>query len=157
MKSRITYPAHPAALPRQQSGFMLLEALIGILIFSLGILSLVALQSASVRMTGEAQVRATASMLTSKLFSEMWVSKKQPADLKTYYQTGGPGYAAWLTEVQSALTGRLADSTRNPTVVFDATSNIVEVRINWSTPTGNQWHSYTSSTVVGLNLPAATP
>ncbi|MBL8367702.1 MAG: hypothetical protein JNM54_07255, partial [Candidatus Accumulibacter sp.] len=47
-------------LPREQAGVMLLEALIAILVFSLGILSLVALQATSIKLTGDAKYRTDA-------------------------------------------------------------------------------------------------
>ena len=46
-----------------QSGVMLLEALIAILIFSLGILSLVALQATAVQLTSDAKYRTDATLL----------------------------------------------------------------------------------------------
>jgi type IV pilus assembly protein PilV len=53
---------------------MLLEALIAILIFSLGILSLVALQATSIQLTSDAKYRTDATLLANRLIGQMWVS-----------------------------------------------------------------------------------
>ena len=55
----------PSALARQQ-GVVLLEALIAILIFSLGILGLVGLQASMVKGTSEAKNRAEASYVAQR-------------------------------------------------------------------------------------------
>lgn len=56
-----------------QNGSMLLEALIGILIFSMGILAVVGLQGASVRATTDAKNRVEASFLANQAIGKMWV------------------------------------------------------------------------------------
>ena len=55
-----------------QSGVVLLEALIGILIFSLGILALVAMSTSAIRVQGDAQYRAEAMNLTEQISSAIW-------------------------------------------------------------------------------------
>ena len=62
------------AMKTYQSGMALLEALIGILIFSLGILALVAMQAASVNTVADAQYRIEAVNAANQLLSQMWVS-----------------------------------------------------------------------------------
>jgi type IV pilus assembly protein PilV len=57
-----------------QSGMGLLEALIGILIFSLGILAMVAMQAASVNAVADAQYRIEAVNAANQLLSQMWVN-----------------------------------------------------------------------------------
>ncbi|MBK8385246.1 MAG: hypothetical protein IPL11_06065 [Candidatus Accumulibacter sp.] len=64
----------PPNTDKAQAGVMLLEALIGILIFSLGILSLVALQATSIQLTSDAKYRTDASLLANRLIGQMWAS-----------------------------------------------------------------------------------
>jgi type IV pilus assembly protein PilV len=97
----------------------LLEGLLAILIFSVGILALVALQSTSVRATTDAKFRADAGFLAGQLIASMWTSA-DPATFATYaYNTGGAtcafggggGNAAvtqWAGSVQRALPGSAA-------------------------------------------------
>jgi type IV pilus assembly protein PilV len=68
---------------------MLLEALIGILIFSLGILSLVALQATSIQLTSDAKYRTDASLLANRLIGQMWASGLAPDALETAFENGG--------------------------------------------------------------------
>ncbi len=55
-----------------QSGMMLLEGLIAIVIFSLGILAIVGIQTASVRHTTDAKYRLDASFLANQSIGKMW-------------------------------------------------------------------------------------
>ena len=57
-----------------QSGMALLEALIGILIFSLGIVAMVAMQAASVNTVADAQYRIEAVNAANQVLSQMWVN-----------------------------------------------------------------------------------
>lgn len=51
---------------------MLLESLLSILIFSLGILALVGFQAASIKLAGDAKQRANASFIANQIESELW-------------------------------------------------------------------------------------
>lgn len=56
----------------KQQGVMLLEALISILIFSIGILAIIGLQAASIKMSSDAKYRSDASLLAGQYVSSMW-------------------------------------------------------------------------------------
>jgi type IV pilus assembly protein PilV len=86
----------PGDLGADQSGIMLLEALIAILVFSLGILAVIAIQAASIKMAADAQLRSKAFLLADHLIGEMWANGGKIADLTTKFQTGGSEYAYWL-------------------------------------------------------------
>jgi type IV pilus assembly protein PilV len=130
----------PLNTDKAQAGVMLLEALIGILIFSLGILSLVALQATSIQLTSDAKYRTDASLLANRLIGQMWASGLAPADLETAFESGGDQYNAWLADVQGieGLPGVVAassgiDSTL-PTVTVNAATGRVEITLFWRTP-----------------------
>ena len=55
---------------RRQRGFMLIETLVAILIFSIGVLSLVGLQATSVRLSSGAKYRSDAALLVNELIGE---------------------------------------------------------------------------------------
>jgi type IV pilus assembly protein PilV len=129
------------AIRAGQAGVMLLEALIAILIFSLGILTVIGIQATSVKMAGDAQLRTRAALLADRLVGQMWTSGGSIANLKTKFQTGGEAYNRWLEDVQdverSGLPGIAGgkndtDSTL-PEVSVDDSAR-VEVRIYWRTP-----------------------
>lgn len=122
-----------------QAGVMLLEALIAVLIFSLGILSLVALQATSIQLTSDAKYRTDASLLANKLIGQMWASGGLPSDLQTRFQTGGADYNTWLAEVQGkdGLPGVVGaapgiDATL-PTVTVDGAGQVV-ITLFWRNP-----------------------
>jgi type IV pilus assembly protein PilV len=133
----------PPNTAKAQAGVMLLEALIGILIFSLGILSLVALQATSIQLTSDAKYRTDASLLANRLIGQMWASGLAPAVLKTKFENGGDEYNTWLTSVQGndeippGLPGVVAassgvDSTLPVVNVFN--DGRVEITLFWRTP-----------------------
>jgi len=60
---------------KTQSGSVMLEALIAILIFSIGILALVGMQATAVSNVADAKYRADASFLTDQIVGVMWASR----------------------------------------------------------------------------------
>lgn len=120
--------------PRGQQGVMLLEALVGILIFSIGILALIAMQGVAMKNTNDARYRSEASFLATQIISQMWVDRTNLAS----YDTDGTAYTIrdnWLTSVEANLPGiNLATSTRSPTIDVDTTTNQVTVTIQWLQP-----------------------
>ncbi len=138
---------------RTQGGSFLLEALIGILIFSFGVLGLVGLQAQSMRHIADAQYRGEAVYLANSLVSRMW--SDDPATLAAKYQSGGAGYNA-LLEMVKTLPGA-SDKGNEPDVIVAAgpsvSSSLVTVTIYWVPPgeaIANR-HNYTTMAVVGLN------
>lgn len=131
-------------LVRGQAGIMLLEALIAILIFSLGILTVIALQATSIKLTGDAKYRTDATLLANRLIGQMWVSGGDLATLKTDFETDGAAYDAWLAEVsgRDGLPGVVAASSgvvsTLPLVSVDttagATAGQVVITLFWRTP-----------------------
>lgn len=129
---------------------MLLEALIAILIFSLGVLALVGLQTVSIKQSSESKYRADAVMLANELIGQMWVADRSFANLSANYASdAGPEYLAWRDRVQQALPG--ADT--NPPVVAPVAagtpadpSTLVTVTVRWKAPNepaGDPVHSVT--------------
>ena len=121
---------------RQQSGIALLEALISVLMLSLGILALVGLQAAMNTNTTDAKYRAEASYLANQLFGQMAVDQVDSAtnqsNLPKYAVSAGAcsaGYAPcsnWLAQVANRLPAGTA------TVVVNGTA--VTVTVSWTTP-----------------------
>ena len=132
----------------KQQGSMLLEGLIAILIFSMGILAIVGLQAASIKNTTDAKFRSDAAFLANKVIAQMWVADTSTgANLATLFNTGGGGYNAWLPEVQSGLPG--ATGANVPTIVVVpggmAGSNVATVTLAWQAPGDSAAHSYVAT------------
>ncbi len=125
---------------------MLLEALIAILIFSIGILGIVSLQAVSIKLAGDAKYRSEASLWADDLLSQMWASDRVPANMSTNFGTGGAAYATWLANIRAA--GLPGTVTNPPTVTVDTTSNTVTtgtttITVRWQAPNDGAAHSHT--------------
>jgi type IV pilus assembly protein PilV len=121
-----------------QKGVMLLEALIGILIFSIGILAMVAMQAQSIAYVGDANYRSEAAFLANQLFAQMWVDR---ANLNTYVMPSGTAVALtpWLANLNGNLPGTAANP---PTVQVNGTQVIIT--IFWQPPNATTVHNYVS-------------
>lgn len=124
---------------------MLLEALIAILIFSMGILAVVGMQAAAVKASSDAKYRSDASLLANELIAQMWVSNRTTANaLQTNFSSpSGPFYTAWRANVQASLPG-ITEAVNLPTVNV-AANGTVTIGIFWklpSEPAGMAAHTY---------------
>lgn len=113
---------------RSQAGVMLIEALIGILIFSIGILALIGMQGAAIRNTTDARYRSEASFLANQIIGQMWVDR---ANLTQYAAAGYAPRDAWETNVASTLPG--VTGARLPTITVSGENEVV-VTIQWLQP-----------------------
>ena len=120
-------PRKARFLPRlarsAQGGVMLLEALLGLLIFSLGILALVAMQSVSISNVSNAKYRVEAAFAAEEIMNYMWLSDPTPATLQLgfAYPGGNSQYLMnWVTKLQAAPYGLPGAGTYPPTVVVGA-------------------------------------
>jgi type IV pilus assembly protein PilV len=59
----------------QQEGVMLIEALIAILIFSIGILAVVGMQGIAIKGVTESKSRSDAALLANELIAQMWADQ----------------------------------------------------------------------------------
>jgi type IV pilus assembly protein PilV len=159
---------NPVAPRHIQSGSFLLEALIGVLIFSFGILGIVGLQAQSLRHTGDAEYRAEATYLANSLISQMWTD--DPTVLKAKYDStvGGAGYVAFKAALSAPGTGLpgVTATANLPTVLVDSATDclgnavpaapslqghVVVVCVLWAVPGDTTVHNYTTTGVVGSN------
>jgi type IV pilus assembly protein PilV len=143
---------------RAQQGAFLLESLIGILIFSLGVLGIVGLQAQAIRFTNDAEYRAEAVYLANSLISQMWADDR--ATLQANYDSvvGGPKYVAFIADVQNGMRGAVFPSP--PVVKVDTAdlpprvtinSSVVQVQILWQLPGDTTVHNYVTTGVIGQN------
>ena len=112
-----------------QSGVMLIEALIGILIFSIGILAMIGMQATAMRNTTDARYRSEAAFLASQIIGQMWVDR---ANLASYASAGYAPRDNWVNQVSATLPGIPADAPA-PTITVGA-ANEVTVTIQWRQP-----------------------
>lgn len=132
-----------------QAGVMLLEALLALLIFSIGILGLVALQARAIALSQDAQHRAQASFLGNQALAIAW--SRPPNILEDTLVSSDPEYAQWVSQVQAALPG--ATGSNVPTIAVGATTTgggaPVTVTIRWKLPSSTETHRFVTRAVIG--------
>lgn len=120
---------------------MLLEVLAALLIFAIGILGMVSMQSTAVRQSSDAQYRAIAAIQAQNLISQMWMSDRTVGVLSAKYaSSAGSGYTAWFDTLKASGLPQVADYP--PTVTFAAGSNLVTVTVYWKAPGDTDKHQY---------------
>jgi type IV pilus assembly protein PilV len=135
---------------RRSAGFAMIEVLVALLLFAIGILGLVGLQATMTQTQTESKVRADAANLVDELATLMWseVTNTTPmtANLAAYTTSGCGGNtrcAAWLAKLGEVLPGGTLDSLSYNTVADtnDVNHGSVSVTLKWSTPNGGE-HKY---------------
>ncbi len=122
-----------------QAGFTLLETLVAIVIFSIGLLGVVALQARTIQMSVDGEDRNRAALLADEVVATMWSSGT--ASLSTAETT------AWATRVAGVLSSATA------TVSVPDAAGVVTVRISWRPPsrrTGDPDSVYQTKVAVPL-------
>lgn len=138
--------------PRSQRGSALLEALFAILIFSVGLLALVALQAVSIKNSIDAKYRSDASYVANQIIAQMWIDR---ANIDSYIRqetgavcefSGGNGntnVAAWVTQVAGLLPGSAANMTQiQVTTPAGTATRLVKVTVCWKGPQETTPHNF---------------
>lgn len=118
-----------------QAGSFIIESLVSLLIFSVGIIALVGLATQSLNQLGQTKARNDASFLAGELIGDMWVSVSTPS---TYDAT------AWQARVAAALPAGLG--------VVAVNGTQVTITITWAdAKNGGVRHSYLTSAQIARN------
>lgn len=113
--------------PNSQQGVVLLEALIAILIFSMGVLALVGLQAAMIKNTSDSKFRAEASYIAQQRLGLMWAD---PDNVVGYIETD--------TDISTLLPNGRRNVSRPDAVNFP---NQYQVTVSWQQP-GEAQHQF---------------
>jgi type IV pilus assembly protein PilV len=128
-------------MAKSQQGVMLIEALIGILIFSIGILALIGMQATAIKNTTDARYRSEAAFLAQQIIGQMWVDIP---NLGKYDHDDGSSYVPrnnWRNTVAQRLPG--IDIASNllvprvdvgPDAGLPLAANEIRVLIQWQQP-----------------------
>ncbi|MDO8934181.1 MAG: hypothetical protein Q7U97_17445 [Rhodocyclaceae bacterium] len=135
-----------------QSGVVLLEALLGILIFTIGVVGLVGMQASAMKMTADSKYRSEAAMFADRLVNQM--QSDNTANLSMDYAgsggSGGTKYVAWVNEVTASGTGLpgAAITANLPVVAVTAATGTVTITIRWQSPGETAAHQLVALAVV---------
>lgn len=111
-----------------QQGVVLLEALIAILIFSMGVLAIVGLQAAMIKNTSDARFRSEAGFIAQQRIGLIW---SDPANPGTYLEDTP-------TDISAVLPGGTRTTVQTSPGEF-------RVTVNWTPPSAAgapETHSY---------------
>lgn len=146
----------PSSL-KQQRGSALLEALIAILIFSMGVIALMGLQAASIKNSIDAKYRADASYLANQIIGQMWVDR---ANLDNYAHNPIVGTVCaptgtastltkvttdWLPQIAAALPGATSAKQQISVTTPLANTRQVTVTICWQGPQETNPHNFVAT------------
>jgi len=129
---------------RGQQGVMLIEALIAILLFSTGILAMIAMQGLAISYASDAKYRSDAAFLANELLGQIWVDRGQIAEYK-YPGGTAPALTSWKTKLDLALPGTVANP---PLITVDAATGQVDIVIKWQQPNAESARNYHSVSFV---------
>lgn len=122
---------------------MLIEVLISVLIFSVGVVALVALQAAMTRAQTTAKARTDASYLATELVGLMWSDVNSLTSYQTASCASNTQCNMWLAKVQQTLPIDTA-----PLVTLNTPElGDVSITITWQPP-GGDTHRYVMSTSI---------
>lgn len=148
----------PPPPTRKQKGVMLLEALIAVVIFSIGVLALIGMQANGIKQVADAKLRVDAGYLASQIISQMWIDRSNLAQY-AHYPSGSnctfSGSASsygnvtnWIGETTKA--GTVAGTLPNASaqIIVEASTNLVTVTICWRAPQETQAHNFMSTALI---------
>jgi len=102
----------------------MIEVLVSILLFSLGILGLVGLQASAIQFSVEADMRNRAALIANEVSTAMWLSNSTVVDT----EAGSPSW-------KSRVAAELPAGTITVTAVSAATMpNSADIHITWKPP-----------------------
>ncbi len=153
----------------RQGGSVLVEAMMAILIFSFGVLGIIALQTSMIVNVGEAKYRSEAGFYINRLLGEMGAADRLTPAAMSVFASSPPGarYTDWYkditnTHMENGLLGLPGADSQPPTVIITPVYNStnptypvsydVMATVFWKTPgqTKNPWHQH----VVIASIPA---
>jgi type IV pilus assembly protein PilV len=109
---------------------MLIEALIGLLIFSIGILAMMGMQAMAMRTTIDSKYRSEASFLANDIVGTMWGDAANLSNYDSANCTSTTACDNWLTKVAARLPN--ASGANVPTIAV--ATRQVTVTILWQRP-----------------------
>lgn len=134
-------PPTPRPGRRAARGIALLEVLVAILIFSVGVLGIVGLQLSMTKAQTASKYRGEAAYLAQEMIGTIWSDMPNVGQ----YTDGGCGSYALCKALQDKVQARLPAGT--VAFVTDATTGQVVITLGWTAP-GESASTYTTSSAV---------
>lgn len=131
-----------------QRGSTLVEGLLAVVVFSVGLVGLLRLLSGAMVDGANAQYRSEAGLLASDLVGRMWTGDRSLAGLRLRFgDAAAAEYRDWQQRVQATLPG-VSDSANAPQVsIGDARD--VTITLGWLAPGEDRPHQLLVHTRIG--------
>lgn len=147
---------------------MLVEVMIALVIFSVGILGVVGIQATTISNSTEAQRRTDASFLANQILAQMWVDPlvtTNPDNLAvnpTYAcnpcttTNGNANTRSWVSQIQSSSSSipslpDVTDTMNQPSIVINPVTNVVTIELKWGARQNSGVHNYATATEMIFN------
>ena len=129
----------PNRLRSASRGFTMIELLVALLVFSLGVLALVSIQASAVRLSTDARDRGTAAFLADQILARLLISDPAAVALYAHRPSGGACLSTgtdsthavvlgWLTEVAAQLPNAASNEQQ---LIVNAATGEVTVTLCW--------------------------
>ncbi|MBS0339282.1 MAG: type IV pilus modification protein PilV [Proteobacteria bacterium] len=130
-------PSRRPRLPMRSGarGIVMIEILVALLIFMLGILGFIGMQTALTKEQSEANLRATAANLANDVMGRMWANIGNLAGYTGTDSCSATPCTEWRSKVQEALPAGTAS------IKVDAATGNVSIKLGWTLP-GGVTHQY---------------
>lgn len=114
------------AAVQRQAGATLIEVLVSLLIFSLGVLGMLAMQAKAISYAVDAEDRSRAAVFANEIIAAMWAEGTASPSIET----------AWKARVANATAAGLPNALGSLQTTTDATTGIktTQVTITWRAP-----------------------
>ena len=132
---------------RHSKGGTLLEGLLAIVMFSIGLLAILRLLTVSAIDSGNSQFRSEASLLASDLVSRIWTGDRSFNGINDRFGNASTDdYRDWLASVQQRLPGVSAST--NAPVITIGSDRTVTVTLSWQASGDRDAHQLIFQTLI---------
>ena len=113
---------------RSQAGSTMIEALVAIFIFSIGVLALIGLQAVSIKTSIDAKYRADAAFLANQVIGQMWVDRANIGNYAHYSGGSACNFSGSASSV-TAVTNWVAEITRTLPAASLSAAKIAQISV----------------------------
>lgn len=123
--------------PAAARGVALIEVMVGLLIFLVGVLGIIGLQAKAIQFTVQAEDRSRAALLANELVAKMWTQQS----------------TALSDEDVGKWKARVADALPDASASVSTSSGVTTVQIQWKSPKAAQADTANNRYVTQVALP----
>jgi len=132
-------------MPYAMRGAVLLEAVIAMLVFAVGVTGALLLVATAVRENSAMQYRAQAALLIDSAIANIWTGDRSHAGIVLRFADTAAEFVAWKKRVAMTLPGT---DGRPPSIQVSPDSTVT-ISVFWRTPGSSGFHELVSVTKIG--------